>query len=374
MKKFNPLSMAITIPLILVGCASKPTNPTGDFVGTTIGNDQANHEEISFAVGTRYQVKTGDTVSGIAKKFNMDWRELSKFNHLDSKHTIYAGQWLNIPASAQIAAPSQPLVSVVRTASEVVQTPAPAVQVETTINQPPQPTPQPLPVVEPPTLTIQNTPPVLVVSDVLASTPMLTPTPTPEPAFAPVAIPAPVVVSTPTPPTSKPIPQVMPALGLGFNGSANNALAPSPVPIPTPTAQAQQTPNFIYPVGQDNLVVKGFGVPIPNGKTEGIFFVGNVGDAIVASETGTVVYANAHPTATNRPMVVIDHNNGYVSTYFDVGTILVKVGDSVRRGDRLGGMTPQTKSGKALFEFRIAQSGRYIDPMGIIKWTVPSGL
>lgn len=309
-------SASLAIVLILTACASKPTNPTGDFVSDG---------KLSFAVGGRYQVKSGDTVSKIAKEFNMDWRELSAFNHLDSKHTIYAGQWLNIPATgSNLTAPSNPT------------------QAQQTNPQPTTPKP---------------TTPVVVV-----------------PMPAPSTTNLPAVVSPPV-------------LGLGFNATkAPNPAAMTPNATPpntttpnntppnqdTPThkaIQANQTqaPQFRYPVGQDNLIVKGFGVPIPNGKTEGIFFVGNVGDGIFASDTGTIVYANASPNGNNRPMVVIDHNNGYVSTYFDVGAILVKVGDGVNKGDRLGGMTPQTKSGKALFEFRIAQSGRYVDPMTVIK-------
>lgn len=366
MKIFNPLSMTIAISLILAGCASKPTNPTGDFVGTAT-SELVKSENLSLVVGSRYQVKTGDTVSKIAKDFNVDWRDLSKFNQLDSRHTIYAGQWLNIPTIVPNNSPINQAPLSIQTSSTVVELSTPMVEV----NTPPQDTTQQSSPVVPSPVVIQA--PTLVASTPAPTVEVAVPSMPSVVVVPEMPLPSPVVVSTPTAPVAPapivaPAP-VLPVLGLGFAGSVTNANS-----TPTPAPQTQPTPHFIYPVGQDNLVVKGFGVPIPSGKTEGIFFVGNVGDAIVASETGTVVYANAHPTATNRPMVVIDHNNGYVSTYFDVGAILVKVGDSVKRGDRLGGMTPQTKSGKALFEFRIAQSGRYIDPMGVIKWTVPSGI
>lgn len=356
MKAFIPLSVAVIIPFVLAGCASQPTNPTGDFVGV---NGVVDSSGSPLVVAGRYQVKTGDTVSKIAKEFNVDWRELSKFNQLDSKHTIYAGQWLSIPHATQVGGLSIEQASLsVQTSSTVVEVPTPIVEVGV-----PSVPVQVVPILQSSPVVVQTPSPALAAEAVSSVVPVVASATKSLPSPVAITAPAPVVAPTPTATTAS----VVPAFGLGFaNPNTNNT--------PSPPVPQIQPPNFIYPVGQDNLVVKGFGVPIPNGKTEGIFFVGNVGDSIVASDAGTVVYANASPTATNRPMVVIDHNNGHVSTYFDVGAILVKVGDNVKQGDRLGSMTPQTKSGKALFEFRIAQNGRYIDPMGVIKWTTSSGI
>lgn len=66
-------------------------------------------------------------------------------------------------------------------------------------------------------------------------------------------------------------------------------------------------------------------------------------------------------------MVMIEHTEGYVSTYFDISEVTVKNAQHVKKGDRLGVMTAQTQSGKALFEFRLAKNGRYIDPVSVLK-------
>lgn len=262
--------------VVLAGCASSPTNPTG----------------VSDVSGVRYQVKSGDTVSQIAEQYRINWRTLSQVNQLDDKHTIYAGQWLVIPPSVETsvqmpqAVPAQPIS---------VQSPQPQ----------PQSQPQPNPV---------------LVSTALHNT-------APKPTVT-------VVSQSPTP-----------------------NLAPNPTPNPTPQVVLDED-RFIYPMN-NHQIAKGFGLPIQGGATQGVFFVGKAGEQIVASQAGTVVYAD---TKSKRPMVMIEHSNGYVSTYFDVANISVTNNDSVEQGQILGVMSPQTKSGQGLFEFRLSRFGRYIDP------------
>lgn len=66
-------------------------------------------------------------------------------------------------------------------------------------------------------------------------------------------------------------------------------------------------------------------------------------------------------------MVMIQHADGYVTTYFDVNNITVQNGQNLNQGDRLGSMVSQTSSGAALFEFRLSYNGRYVDPMKMIQ-------
>ncbi len=44
-----------------------------------------------------YKVKWGDTLSGIARKFDTSVRELQELNHLKNPNCIFAGQWLKVP-------------------------------------------------------------------------------------------------------------------------------------------------------------------------------------------------------------------------------------------------------------------------------------
>lgn len=45
-------------------------------------------------VPSHYKVQKGDTVSGIAKRYGLNWREVASLNNLDGKYTIHQGQWL----------------------------------------------------------------------------------------------------------------------------------------------------------------------------------------------------------------------------------------------------------------------------------------
>lgn len=284
MKFFRPttssLSLCLCLSLMMVGCASKPTNPTGKTLSTP----------------ATYQVKVGDTVSKIAQEYNINWRDISALNNLDANHTIYAGQVLKLPINTSLTAQS---------ANNQILT-------------------------ENKTVTI-----LPATTNTLAPTPNKTATP---------------LAITPT----LPEPQ-----------APEFKLPPNPEADKPPILTANEILQFDYPVGKDNRVVKGFGSPLKNGTTEGIFFAGQAGDTIYASGTGTVIYANNAPN--HRPMIMIDHGKGYISTYFDVNEVQVKSGSKVNKGDKLGVMIIQTQDGRALFEFRIAKHGRYIDPITILK-------
>ncbi|MDO4426678.1 MAG: M23 family metallopeptidase [Moraxella sp.] len=266
--------------LSLAGCASKPTNPRG--LKASQGG----------TLPARYQVQAGDTVSGIAARYGLNWRELSAHNNLDANHTIRIGQWLNfsgLTSTGSFAKQSYP--------NRSQSTPSPT-------RTQAQPVAQPAPVTAAsPVQTVQQS----------VSTPTVSPTP---------------------------------------NQSHSTSLIGSSAVM-----------GFSYPVGRNNPVVRNFGTPINAGMTEGMFFSGRAGDAILASKAGTVVAANH----SGRPMILIDHGNGYSSTYFDVQNISVRSGQNIRTGEQLGVMTAQTSSGAALFEFRISRNGRYIDPVSVLR-------
>lgn len=47
-------------------------------------------------VPSHYKVQKGDTVSSIATRYGLNWREVAKLNDLDAKYTIHTGQWLTL--------------------------------------------------------------------------------------------------------------------------------------------------------------------------------------------------------------------------------------------------------------------------------------
>lgn len=248
-------------------------------------------------VPDRYQVRFGDTVSGISARYGLNWREVSAINRLDSNHTIRVGQWLTLKGASRTV-PRVPYAKPVTT-SRTPYYPPVARQIPAT------PQPQAIP-------QVQSKPQSTSSSEII---------------IAPIV---PIPVSRPVQAQS-----ILPELSM-----------------------------FIYPASPSNVVVKRFGVPLNNGTTEGIFVSGRAGDVVVASKTG--VASIVKTGGGERSMIVLEHEGGYSTTYFDVQDITIRPRQTIRVGDKLGVMTAQTASGLALFEFRVSKDGRYIDPIAVL--------
>ncbi|WP_062497987.1 M23 family metallopeptidase [Moraxella lacunata] len=87
------LGVVITLGLALSACANKPTYQQNN-AQTTITPPVSSPARQG--VPQRYQVQRGDTVSKIATRYGLNWREVSRINRLDSNHTIRVGQWLTL--------------------------------------------------------------------------------------------------------------------------------------------------------------------------------------------------------------------------------------------------------------------------------------
>lgn len=92
-----------------------------------------------------------------------------------------------------------------------------------------------------------------------------------------------------------------------------------------------------------------------------VVFTAMSGTAVVAAGNGTVIEVTADAEYGN--VVVIDHGNGYHTTYRTTAAIRVKNGDSVRRNDVIGIMTEDN----ALLAYEIEQDGAPVEPMDIME-------
>ena len=72
-----------------------------------------------------YQVRAGDTLAGIAKRYGLDYRVLARRNHLRSPYTIYVGQrlylWQQAPRSSYLPMPKLARPKKVRKSARHVQ-------------------------------------------------------------------------------------------------------------------------------------------------------------------------------------------------------------------------------------------------------------
>jgi murein DD-endopeptidase MepM/ murein hydrolase activator NlpD len=160
---------------------------------------------------------------------------------------------------------------------------------------------------------------------------------------------------------------------------ASAAPAPAPIPgpayasaesphsarvaVPEPAAAAEQQsavktaepagslPSFRWPAR--GRVIAGFG-PSPNGlQNDGINVAVPEGTPIKAADDGVVAYAGNELKGYGN-LVLIKHANGFVTAYAHASEILVKRGDTVKRGEVIAksGQTGSVTSPQLHFEIR----------------------
>jgi len=116
------------------------------------------------------------------------------------------------------------------------------------------------------------------------------------------------------------------------------------------TASADQ-PGFRWPVR--GRVIQAFG-PKPNGlQNDGINLAVPEGTPVKAAEDGVVAYAGNELKGYGN-LVLVRHANGFVTAYAHASDILVKRGDSVKRGQVIAhsGQTGSVTSPQLHFEIR----------------------
>lgn len=125
-----------------------------------------------------------------------------------------------------------------------------------------------------------------------------------------------------------------------------------------PAAPAQAA-GLAYRWPAKGRVISGFG---GSGGNEGINIAVPEGTPVKAAEDGTVAYAGSEVKGYGK-LVLIRHDNGYVSAYAHNGEVNVKPGEKVKRGQAIAksGQTGNVTSPQLHFEIR--KGAAPIDPM-----------
>lgn len=93
---------------------------------------------------------------------------------------------------------------------------------------------------------------------------------------------------------------------------------------------------------------------------KGIDIAGKAGQAITASSAGKVIYAGADLRGYGK-LVIIKHNQTYLSVYAHNSKILVKEGQSVIAGQKIAEMG-DTDTNRVKLHFEIRERGKSVDP------------
>jgi len=170
--------------------------------------------------------------------------------------------------------------------------------------------------------------------------------------------PKPSARSAPSSPASAPVEEASPKKKSPPRKSASAKAAPSAAQPPAekspPVGKAER--NFLRPATGD--VIAKF-----NGRAnKGVDFAGAKGDPVYASRDGKVVYAAATLRGYGQ-LVMIKHDAHYVTAYAHNSQLLVKEGQSVKRGQMIARMG-NTETDRVKLHFELRRDGSAVDPMG----------
>ena len=135
------------------------------------------------------------------------------------------------------------------------------------------------------------------------------------------------------------------------------ASAPTqPVTPVTPAAPsaAEDAISFQWPA-RGNLI-SGF----DESKNKGLDIGGKVGDPVLAAADGRVVYAGAGLRGYGN-LIILKHNNTYLTAYAHNQTLLVKEDQVIKRGQKIAEMG-NSDADQVKLHFEIRRQGKPVDP------------
>ncbi len=126
----------------------------------------------------------------------------------------------------------------------------------------------------------------------------------------------------------------------------------------TPTGNAEL--KWVWPV--KGKLVESYASS--DSSRDGIKIGGNRGQKIQAAEAGQVVYVGSGLVGYGR-LIIIKHNNKFLSAYGHNSKLLVKEGDVVKKGTHIADMG-LAHSGRALLHFEIRKYGKPVNPVSYL--------
>jgi len=95
-------------------------------------------------------------------------------------------------------------------------------------------------------------------------------------------------------------------------------------------------------------------------KNKGIDIGGNAGDAVLAAAEGKVVYAGSGLRAYGN-LIILKHNNTYLTAYAHNQTLLVKEDQTVKKGQKIAEMG-NSDADRVKLHFEVRKQGKPVDP------------
>lgn len=331
-----------------------PSRPI-ETTATTASRSIASNGKWSATDGTTIIVGTNDTVESLAQRYNVPAREIMRVNGLPSPRNLQPGQSLVIPRQAAAAAPTvsapQTRPAEATTGGVHIVNPGETLYSIARRNK-----------ISPAKLAQANNLPVTTRLQTgmklnvpgmkaVAAAPAPQPKTVAAPAPAKPAAAAPVVVAE-APATRK--------------ETANLATETREVEKEAKQDATGGLPSFRWPVR--GRVIAAYGAKTSGKQNDGINVAVPEGTPVKAAEDGVVTYSGNELKGYGN-LVLVRHSNGYVTAYAHASELMVKRGDTIKRGQIIAkaGQTGEVSSPQLHFEIR--QGSTPVDPSKFLNGT-----
>lgn len=252
---------------------------------------------------TLHRVRSGDTLGTIAESYRVDLNTLAASNYVLPPYIIRVGELIGVPNNApRLAARPRPQAG--------------SVQRET------------LPAAKPPPDRLRPPPPK------------------PQPAANPTVAAKPPAKAAPAP-GPKPKPQPKPA-------AAPRKVGPS-------AAVAGKSGGFLAPV--EGQIIAPFGSQADGRRNDGVNIAAPKGAPVRAANSGKVVYAGDALQGYGN-LILVRHDDGWVTAYAHLDRILAKQGDRVARGQTIGAVGSTGGVATPQLHFEMRRNNKAVDPTG----------
>ena len=146
-------------------------------------------------------------------------------------------------------------------------------------------------------------------------------------------------------------------------GAASGAKPASAAPAAPPAAAAgapaapvaaDDDPGFMWPA--TGAVIGTF----DESKNKGVDLSGKAGDPVLAAADGRVVYAGAGLRGYGN-LIILKHNNTFLTAYAHNQLLLVKEDQAVRKGQKIAEMG-SSDTDRVKLHFEVRRQGKPVDP------------
>jgi lipoprotein NlpD len=296
----------LVLALAIAGCAARRPAPVTERMtppAPPVAEAAETPEPAAEKPLPTHAVKRGDTLVSIALQYGLDYRELAAWNNIVNPNKIEIGQLLVLAAPAGMAPVAAPVITPLVTAAAPIEA-------------------RPL----------ANTPSAKV-------EPRATKVPFSERALAQMG-----AAESGGPPVSgvaPPLPETPPA---------------PPEPEKSPGTDAEEV-DWMWPV-------KGKLIAPFTEANKGVDIGGRKGAPVLAAASGRVIYADSNLRGYGK-LVIIRHNNTWLSAYAHNDNLLVKEQQDVRKGQKIAEMG-STDADQVKLHFEVRRQGKPVDPVKIL--------